>query len=278
MDALGQYSREIGRIPLLAAQQEYELAECAANGDGDALRRLIESNLRLVTTIAKDFIGRGLPYMDLIQEGNLGLIRAAQKFDYSRGVRFGAHARSWIAAAMRRAIYEQARLIYLPEYMVQKLGKLSVFEERFYRENGCLPSTEDIEEGMGKVSEELWSARQTEVVTSLDLPIGDEDDMTLKETLAAPPLQTHCERGKLEALQDKMDECIGQLAEREQVVIRLRFGIGDRPHTQVEVGRILGLSSNSIRRIEIKALQELCNAENAELLRNYLVGGSELVA
>lgn len=274
-DSVRVYLQEIGRVRLLSRAKEAYLAERAAGGDADARNQLIEANLRLVVSIAKKYVGRGLSLEDMISEGNIGLIRAQSKFDYTRGFKFSTYATWWIKQAVTRAIAEQSRTVRAPVHMVEGLAKRKRDERRFiqefYDENGYEPSAAQIDAALGPLSELLQAAQDTEQVASLDQPWGDdEDESTLGDRLAdrSPGQVVAAER---QALLDQIERCLGVLSVRERIVIGLRFGLGDtEEHTLEQAGKKLGITRERVRQIEVGAMLKLRAPESSGELRDFV--------
>ena len=271
-DPVRMYLKEIGRVQLLTAEEEVELAERIEQGDEDAKRRLTEANLRLVVSIAKRYVGRGMLFLDLIQEGNIGLLKAVEKFDYTKGFKFSTYATWWIRQAITRAIADQARTIRIPVHMVETINKLVRVQRQLLQELGREPSAEEIAEAMGQPVErvrEIMKVAQEPV--SLETPIGEEEDSHLgdfieDEDALAPP-----DAASFTLLKEQLQEVLETLAEREAKVLRLRFGIDDgRARTLEEVGQEFGVTRERIRQIEAKALRKLRHPNRSKKLKDYL--------
>ncbi len=298
-DLFRQYLREIGRIPLLTASDEVELARrieaglfaeerlLSATGldeqlalDLDRLvvrgrlakRQLIEANLRLVVSVAKRYIGRGLTMLDLVQEGNLGLIRAVEKFDYTRGFKFSTYATWWIRQAMSRAIADQARTIRVPVHVVELINRVVRVQRRVLQERGSEPSSEEVAMLLGitpaRVSEILRLAQDP---VSLQAPVGEEDDVNLGDLIEDADLLSPAESAAFLLLREQLEAVLSTLADRERRVVELRYGLMDgRPRTLEEIGRLFGVTRERIRQIEHKTLGKLRDHAYAEQLRGYL--------
>ena len=271
-DPVRMYLKEIGKIPLLTADEEIELAKRMEKGDPEAKRRLAESNLRLVVSIAKRYTGRGMQFLDLIQEGNLGLIKAVEKFDYKKGYKFSTYATWWIRQAITRAIADQARTIRVPVHMVETINKMSKMQRKLTLELGYEPSVAELAEALDmsedKVMEIMQIAREP---ASLETPIGEEDDSNLGDFVA--DVNTVTPEGNVESvmLRDHIDALLGDLKERERQVIELRFGLRDgHPRTLEEVGKEFNVTRERIRQIEAKALRKLRNPVRSKRIRDFL--------
>ena len=271
-DPVRMYLKEIGKVPLLSAEEEIELAKRMEEGDEDAKKRLAEANLRLVVSIAKRYVGRGMLFLDLIQEGNLGLIKAVEKFDYRKGYKFSTYATWWIRQAITRAIADQARTIRIPVHMVETINKLIRVSRQLLQELGREPQPEEIAERMDmsvdRVREILKISQEP---VSLETPIGEEDDSNLGDFVA--DVNTVTPEGNVESvmLRDHIDALLGDLKERERQVIELRFGLRDgHPRTLEEVGKEFNVTRERIRQIEAKALRKLRNPVRSKRIRDFL--------
>ena len=266
------YLNEIGQIPLLDAEEEKELGRRSVDGDEEARRRLEEGNLRLVVSIAKHYTGRGIPLMDLIQEGNLGLIKAVEKFDYHKGYKFSTYATWWIRQAITRAIADQARTIRIPVHMVETINKLIRVSRQLLQELGREPLPEEIAKEMDMPVErvrEILKISQEPV--SLETPIGEEEDSHLGDFIQDDNVPVPAEAAAQTLLKEQLDEVLDTLTEREQKVLRLRFGMNDgRARTLEEVGREFDVTRERIRQIEAKALRKLRHPSRSRKLRDYL--------
>ncbi len=271
-DPVRLYLKEIGKVPLLSAEEEIELAMKMEEGDEEAKRRLAESNLRLVVSIAKRYVGRGMQLLDLIQEGNLGLIKAVEKFDYRKGYKFSTYATWWIRQAITRAIADQARTIRIPVHMVETINKLIRVSRQLLQELGRDPSPEEIAEEMdmpaSKVREIMKVAQEP---VSLETPIGEEEDSHLGDFIPDTDTMVPADAVAFTMLKEQLLDVLGTLTEREQKVLRLRFGLDDgRARTLEEVGMIFGVTRERIRQIEAKALRKLRHPSRSKKLRDYL--------
>lgn len=272
-DSVRMYLREIGRIPLLSGADEVSLAKRMAKGDEIAKRRLSEANLRLVVSIAKKYIGRGLQLLDLIQEGNTGLMRAVEKFDYRKGYKFSTYATWWIRQAITRAIADQARTIRIPVHMIETINKLIRVQRQLVQDLGREPMPEEIAAEMGievdKVEHILKISQET---VSLESPVGEEEDSKLGDFLEDKESLSPQESAIYQLLRGHVDEFLNSLSPREQKILRMRFGLNEdgRAHTLEEVGQEFGVTRERIRQIEAKALQKLKKHEESQKLKDYL--------
>jgi RNA polymerase primary sigma factor len=271
-DPVRMYLKEIGRIPLLTPDEEVELAKRMEAGDEEAKRRLIEANLRLVVSIAKRYVGRGMLFLDLIQEGNLGLIKAVEKFDYRKGYKFSTYATWWIRQAITRAIADQARTIRIPVHMVETINKLIRVSRQLLQELGREPMPEEIAREMDiseeKVREIMKIAQEP---VSLETPIGEEEDSHLGDFIEDQDAQAPAEEASFTLLREQLDDVLKTLTEREQRVLRLRFGLDDgRARTLEEVGQEFGVTRERIRQIEAKTLRKLRHPSRSKKLKDYL--------
>ncbi len=271
-DPVRQYLREIGKYPLLTAEEEVELAKQFEKGIKKAKDKLIESNLRLVVSIAKKYIGRGLSLLDLIQEGNQGLIRAVEKYDWRRGFKFSTYATWWIRQAITRAIADQARTIRIPVHMVETINKLYRTSQRLMQDLGREPTYEEIAEELGITPDKVREIfKISQEVTSLDTKVGEDEDSTLGDFVADEVRPTPVDTASRQLLKDHLDEVLSTLTEREAKVLTLRFGLdGGQPNTLEEVGRVFGVTRERIRQIEAKALRKLKHPSRRKKLQDYL--------
>jgi RNA polymerase primary sigma factor len=298
-DLFRQYLREIGRVPLLNAVLEVELAQAVEAGlfaeekltfethlkpqlrrelailvlEGQAAkRRLIEANLRLVVSIAKRYLGRGMSILDLVQEGNLGLIRAVEKFDYTRGYKFSTYATWWIRQAMSRALADQARTIRVPVHVVELMNRVVRLQRRLLQENGVEPSPDDIAEVLGVAVERVVEVlRLAQEPVSLHAPVGEEDDVALGDLIEDADAVSPADSVAVVMLREHLDALLSTLGEREKRVVQLRYGLTDgQPHTLEEIGRTFGVTRERIRQIEAKTLAKLRGHTYADQLLDYL--------
>jgi RNA polymerase primary sigma factor len=271
-DPVRMYLKEIGRVDLLSAEEEIELANRIEAGDEDAKRRLAEANLRLVVSIAKRYVGRGMLFLDLIQEGNMGLIKAVEKFDYRKGFKFSTYATWWIRQAITRAIADQARTIRIPVHMVETINKLIRVQRQLLQDLGREPTPEEIGEDMDlspdKVREILKIAQEP---VSLETPIGEEDDSHLGDFIEDQDATSPSEHAAYELLKEQLEDVLDTLTDREENVLRLRFGLDDgRTRTLEEVGKVFGVTRERIRQIEAKALRKLRHPSRSKRLKDFL--------
>ena len=271
-DPVRMYLKEIGKVPLLSAEEEIELAKRMENGDQNAKKRLAEANLRLVVSIAKRYVGRGMLFLDLIQEGNLGLITAVEKFDYRKGYKFSTYATWWIRQAITRAIADQARTIRIPVHMVETINKLIRVSRQLLQELGREPSPEEIAAEMDMPVErvrEILKISQEPV--SMETPIGEEEDSHLGDFIEDDNVPAPAEAAAFTLLKEQLDEVLSTLTDREQKVLRLRFGLEDgRARTLEEVGKEFKVTRERIRQIEAKALRKLRHPSRSRKLKDYL--------
>ena len=271
-DPVRMYLKEIGKVPLLSAEEEIDLAKRMADGDEEAKKRLAEANLRLVVSIAKRYVGRGMLFLDLIQEGNLGLIKAVEKFDYQKGFKFSTYATWWIRQAITRAIADQARTIRIPVHMVETINKLIRVSRQLLQELGREPTPEEIaaelDMPVDRVREILKISQEP---VSLETPIGEEEDSHLGDFIQDDNVPVPAEAAAQTLLKEQLDEVLSTLTEREQKVLRLRFGMSDgRARTLEEVGKEFDVTRERIRQIEAKALRKLRHPSRSRKLRDYL--------
>ena len=271
-DPVRMYLKEIGKVPLLTADEEIELAKRMEEGDEEAKKRLSEANLRLVVSIAKRYVGRGMLFLDLIQEGNLGLIKAVEKFDYRKGYKFSTYATWWIRQAITRAIADQARTIRIPVHMVETINKLIRVQRQLLQDLGRDPTPEEIGAEMGMSPDRVREIQKiSQEPVSLETPIGEEEDSQLGDfiedsTAVAPP-----EAASDSMLREQLDQVLDGLADRERKVIKFRFGLEDgHPRTLEEVGREFGVTRERIRQIESKTLAKLRHPSRSGRLKDYM--------
>ena len=271
-DPVRMYLKEIGKVPLLTAQEEIDLAKRMEQGDEYAKQKLCEANLRLVVSIAKKYVGRGMLFLDLIQEGNLGLIKAVDKFDWTKGYKFSTYATWWIRQAITRSIADQARTIRIPVHMVETINKLIRVSRQLLQEQGREPTPDDIAAEMGisveKVREILKIAQEP---VSLETPIGEEEDSHLGDFIPDDDAPAPAEAAAFSMLKEQLVDVLGTLTEREQKVLKLRFGLEDgRARTLEEVGKKFDVTRERIRQIEAKALRKLRHPTRSKKLKDYL--------
>ncbi|KRL13115.1 RNA polymerase sigma factor RpoD [Schleiferilactobacillus perolens] len=271
-DPVRMYLKEIGRVPLLTADEEVELALKIEQGDEEAKQRLAEANLRLVVSIAKRYVGRGMQFLDLIQEGNMGLMKAVEKFDYKKGFKFSTYATWWIRQAITRAIADQARTIRIPVHMVETINKLIRIQRQLLQDLGREPTPEEIGAEMDlpteKVREILKIAQEP---VSLETPIGEEDDSHLGDFIEDHDATSPEEHASNELLKEQLEGVLDTLTDREENVLRLRFGLDDgRTRTLEEVGKVFGVTRERIRQIEAKALRKLRHPSRSKQLKDFL--------
>ena len=271
-DPVRMYLKEIGKVPLLTAEEEIELAKRMEQGDEEAKKRLAEANLRLVVSIAKRYVGRGLLFLDLIQEGNLGLIKAVEKFDYNKGYKFSTYATWWIRQAITRAIADQARTIRIPVHMVETINKLIRVSRQLLQELGREPTPEEIAEVMKMPEERVREIiKISQEPVSLEIPIGEEEDSHLGDFIPDDNAPVPADAAAFTLLSEQLNEVLETLTEREQKVLRLRFGIDDgRARTLEEVGKEFNVTRERIRQIEAKALRKLRHPSRSKKLRDFL--------
>ena len=271
-DPVRMYLKEIGKIPLLSIEEEIELAKRIEIGDEEAKKRLAEANLRLVVSIAKKYSGRGMQFLDLIQEGNLGLIKAVEKFDYKKGYKFSTYATWWIRQAITRAIADQARTIRIPVHMVETINRVIRVSRQLVQDLGREPSLEELSKELDmpieKVQEVLKASQEP---VSLETPVGEEDESHLGDFIQDDNMPVPAEAATFTLLQEQLVEVLSTLSEREQKVLRLRFGLDDgRARTLEEVGKEFHVTRERIRQIEAKALRKLRHPSRSRLLKDYL--------
>ena len=271
-DPVRMYLKEIGKVPLLSADEEVELAKKMEEGDADSKKRLAEANLRLVVSIAKRYVGRGMLFLDLIQEGNLGLIKAVEKFDYRKGYKFSTYATWWIRQAITRAIADQARTIRIPVHMVETINKLIRVQRQLLQELGREPYPEEIAKEMQLPVDRVREIQKiSQEPVSLETPIGEEEDSHLGDFIQDDNVPVPAEAAAFTLLKEQLTEVLDTLTEREQKVLRLRFGLDDgRARTLEEVGKEFDVTRERIRQIEAKALRKLRHPSRRRKLKDYL--------
>ena len=271
-DPVRMYLKEIGKVPLLTPEEEVELAERMSRGDEEARHRLAEANLRLVVSIAKRYVGRGLQFLDLIQEGNLGLIKAVEKFDHTKGYKFSTYATWWIRQAITRAIADQARTIRIPVHMVETINRVVRTSRQLSQELGHDPSSEEIANALNMTVErvnEVLKISQDPI--SLETPIGEEDDSHLGDFISDDDVDEPSEAASFMLMREQLTEVLGTLTPREEKVLRLRFGLEDgRARTLEEVGKEFNVTRERIRQIEAKALRKLRHPSRSKKLKDFL--------
>lgn len=271
-DPVRTYLKEIGKVPLLSAEEEMELAVKMEEGDLEAKKKLSEANLRLVVSIAKRYVGRGMQFLDLIQEGNLGLIKAVEKFDYRKGYKFSTYATWWIRQAITRAIADQARTIRIPVHMVETINKLIRVQRQLLQEYGREPYPEEIAKEMHMSLDRVREIQKiAQEPVSLETPIGEEEDSHLGDFIQDDHIPVPVEQATATLLKEQIDEVLDTLTDRERNVLRLRFGLDDgRSRTLEEVGKEFNVTRERIRQIEAKALRKLRHPSRSKKLRDYL--------
>jgi RNA polymerase primary sigma factor len=271
-DPVRMYLKEIGKVPLLTAEEEVELAKRMEQGDVEARKKLAEANLRLVVSIAKRYVGRGMLFLDLIQEGNLGLIKAVEKFDYKKGYKFSTYATWWIRQAITRAIADQARTIRIPVHMVETINKFVRVQRQLLQELGREPYPEEIAKQMNMPVDRVREIQKISLEpVSLETPIGEEEDSHLGDFIQDDNVPVPAEAAAFTLLREQLEEVLGTLTEREQKVLKLRFGLEDgRARTLEEVGKEFKVTRERIRQIEAKALRKLRHPSRSRKLKDYL--------
>ena len=271
-DPVKMYLKDIGKVPLLSPEEEVELATKMMEGDEEAKRKLSEANLRLVVSIAKKYVGRGMHFLDLIQEGNFGLMRAVEKFDHSKGFRFSTYATWWIRQAITRAIADQARTIRIPVHMVETINKQLRVSRQLLQELGREPTVAEIAKAMGVSEEKVRDIKKiSQDTVSIDTPVGEEEDSTLENFLPDEKSLSPSERATILMLKEQLLKVLDTLTPREQKVIMLRYGIEDgHPRTLEEVGKTFNVTRERIRQIEAKALKKLRHPSRSKRLKDFL--------
>ncbi|MCF8008273.1 MAG: RNA polymerase sigma factor RpoD [Halanaerobiales bacterium] len=271
-DPVRMYLKEIGKVDLLTAEEEVDLAKRMEQGDLEAKRQLVEANLRLVVSIAKKYVGRGMLFLDLIQEGNMGLMKAVEKFDYTKGYKFSTYATWWIRQAITRSIADQARTIRIPVHMVETINKLIRVSRQLLQEKGREPTPEEIGEEMDMSADKVREIKKiAQEPVSLETPIGEEEDSHLGDFIEDEDAPAPASAASYMLLRDQLDNVLDTLTSREKRVLELRFGIEDgRPRTLEEVGKEFGVTRERIRQIEAKALRKLRHPSRSKKLKDYL--------
>jgi len=271
-DPVRMYLKEIGKVDLLTAEEEVSLAKRMEKGDMEAKRQLVEANLRLVVSIAKKYVGRGMLFLDLIQEGNMGLMKAVEKFDYTKGYKFSTYATWWIRQAITRSIADQARTIRIPVHMVETINKLIRVSRQLLQEKGREPTPEEIGEEMDMSADKVREIKKiAQEPVSLETPIGEEEDSHLGDFIEDEDAPAPASAASYMLLRDQLDNVLDTLTDREKRVLELRFGIEDgRPRTLEEVGKEFGVTRERIRQIEAKALRKLRHPSRSKKLKDYL--------
>lgn len=271
-DPVRLYLKEIGRVPLLSAEEEVKLAKSILEGDEEAKRKLAEANLRLVVSIARRYVGRGMMFLDLIQEGNMGLIKAVDKFDYTKGFKFSTYATWWIRQAITRSIADQARTIRIPVHMVETINKLVRISRQLVQELGREPTAEEIGQMMDLSAEKVREIMKISMdPVSLETPIGEENDSHLGDFIEDPDAEAPADSAAFMLLKEQLEDVLDTLTEREENVLRLRFGLDDgHARTLEEVGKVFGVTRERIRQIEAKALRKLRHPSRSKRLKDYM--------
>ncbi|MBR6118940.1 MAG: RNA polymerase sigma factor RpoD [Oscillospiraceae bacterium] len=271
-DPVRMYLKEIGKIPLLSPEEELELAKRVSEGDEEARKRMVEANLRLVVSVAKHYLGRGMQLLDLIQEGNMGLLKAVEKFDYTKGYKFSTYATWWIRQSITRAVADQARTIRIPVHMVETINRVSRSSRALVQELGREPTLAEISRSLGiseeKIAEVMKIAQDP---VSLETPVGEEDDSHLGDFIPDGEVAEPAESASFNMLRQQLGEVMQTLSPREAKVLRLRFGLEDgRAHTLEEVGKEFDVTRERVRQIEAKALRKLRHPSRSKLLKDFL--------
>ncbi|WP_019240995.1 MULTISPECIES: RNA polymerase sigma factor RpoD [Bacillus] len=271
-DLVRMYYKEIGHVELISGEKEIELAQRIEEGDLEAKQHLVEANLRLVVSIAKRYVGRGMTILDLIQEGNMGLIKAAEKFDYRKGFKFSTYATWWIRQAITRSIADQARTIRIPVHMIETINKLIRVQRQLHQDLGREPSPEEIGEEMDLSPEKVREVQKVaQEPVSLETPIGEEEDSNLGDFIEDQDATSPSEHAAYEMLKEQLENVLDTLTDREENVLRLRFGLDDgRTRTLEEVGKVFGVTRERIRQIEAKALRKLRHPSRSKTLKDFM--------
>ncbi len=271
-DPIKMYLREIGKIPLLTPSQERELARRAQIGDEKAKRKLIQSNLRLVVSIAKRYMGRGLPFLDLIQEGNIGLLKAVEKFDWRKGYKFSTYATWWIRQAITRAIADQARTIRIPVHMVETINKLNRIVREYHQAHGEQPSIEELAKVMEKPTEKIEEIMQAaKEIVSLESPVGEDEDSTVGDFIADESIPSPKKEAMRMLMREELEKVLKTLNPREAMVLKMRYGLLDgKAKTLEEVGQYFNVTRERIRQIEVKALRKLRHPSRSKYLKSII--------
>ena len=271
-DSVKMYLKDIGQVPLLTAEEELELAKMMADGDDEAKKKLINANLRLVVSIAKRYVGRGMSFLDLIQEGNLGLMKAVDKFDYTRGFKFSTYATWWIRQAITRSIADQARTIRIPVHMVETINKLVKISRALLQKLGREPTPAEVAEAMGTTEQRVIEIQKiAQDPVSLETPIGEEDDSHLGDFIEDTSATAPIDAAEANMLKEQVNDILNTLQPREAMVLILRYGLRDnRPRTLEEVGKVFNVTRERIRQIEAKALRRLKHPNKTKKLKDFL--------
>lgn len=270
-DPVQTYLKEIGKVPLLNREEEIELAKRIEKGDQRARRKLIEANLRLVVSIAKKYTGRGLSFLDLIQEGNIGLLKTIEKFDWRKGFKFSTYATWWIRQSITRAIADQSRTVRIPVHMVKTIREMRKEKRRWIQEHGSEPSNPELADQMGITEEKLKKAQNvTQYTTSLGKPVGEDEEGALVDFIENEDAPSPAEESYREFMSDKLEEALDRLRDREKKIVELRFGLKDgHPRTLKEVAQVFSITRERVRQIEIKALERLKHPEISKNLKKF---------
>lgn len=271
-DSVKMYLKDIGRVPLLSPQEEIDIAQRMAEGDEEAKKELINANLRLVVNIAKRYVGRGMQFLDLIQEGNLGLMKAVEKFDYTRGYKFSTYATWWIRQAITRSLADQARTIRIPVHMVETINRMTKISRMLLQKLGREPTQAEIAEAMGITESKVAEIQKIALdPVSLETPIGEEEDSHLGDFIEDKTTASQLDIAESKMLKEQIEEILGTLAPRESAVLILRYGLRDnRPRTLEEVGKVFNVTRERIRQIEAKALRKLRHPNKIKKFQDFL--------